>query len=71
MVFNQSKLILKLRVPSKSTPGIFHIVEIYESGEMRCDCIAGERKKFCRHKQIILKRLETLIKDIKKQNLNL
>jgi len=69
MVFNQPKLIWKFRVPSKSSLGKFHIVEIYENGELRCDCIAGSMNKFCRHKQIILKRLEILIKDIKNQNL--
>lgn len=43
------KLIWRLRVPSKSKPGTFHVVEIYDSGDMRCDCWANEHGKVCSH----------------------
>ncbi len=44
-----TKLLWKLKIPSKSEPGTFHIVEIYTNGEMRCDCFAAEMKKVCHH----------------------
>ena len=34
--------IFRFRVPSKSEPGVYHIVEKYEDGEYHCDC-AGWR----------------------------
>jgi len=46
---NNPKLIWRLRVPSKSHPDTFHIVEIYESGDMRCDCKYNEFGKICSH----------------------
>jgi hypothetical protein len=51
----------RFRVPSKSKSGEFHLVEIWDDGEISCDCLAhlkGGRE--CRHiKRIKLKlRLE-------------
>ncbi len=54
------KLIWRLRVPSKSHPGTYHIVEIYDSGDMRCDCVAAEMGKVCRHMQDTLFYLKQL-----------
>jgi len=44
-----TKLLWKLQVPSKSEPRKLHIVEIYTDGELRCECFASEMKKVCSH----------------------
>ena len=46
---NNPKLIWKVRMPSKSSPGEFHVVEVYDSGDIRCDCLAAEMSKVCDH----------------------
>jgi len=44
----------KIRVPSRSENGEFHIVEIYQNGEMKCDCpFSVFKKKDCRHIQLV------------------
>ncbi len=51
--------IKKFKVPSKSQPGTFRIVEVLPNGKAICDCPAsfGRGKKPCRHKRIIIKHL--------------
>ena len=57
---NNPKLIWRLQVPSKSKPGTFHIVEVYDSGDMRCDCMANEFGKVCDHMKKTLTYIKTL-----------
>ena len=64
--FNNPKLIWRLKVESKSTPGTFHIVEIYDSGDMRCDCKYNEFGKVCSHMMKALIYLRVLVDKIKK-----
>jgi len=60
------KLIWRLRVPSKSNPGTFHIVEMYETGDMRCDCWANEHGKVCSHMKKTLFFSKQLVKKMEK-----
>lgn len=53
---------------SKSHPGHFHHVKIYESGDMSCPCVAGEMQRFCRHKKMAIEGIERLIVEVKKKN---
>ena len=46
--------ISKFRIKSKSEPGKFHIVELFNDGRLECDCPAGcFRKIECRHIKIV------------------
>ena len=56
------------RVESKSNPGNFHTVVVYEGGDIDCPCEAGRMNKFCRHKQETIKAVEELLIKIKKEN---
>jgi len=49
--------IKKFKVPSKSEPGTYRIVEVLPNGKMFCNCPArvGKGRKICRHRQIIMK----------------
>lgn len=47
----QGKILIK-KIKVKGRTGIY-LVEIYEDGKMKCDCIAGSMGKECRHKRII------------------
>mgnify|MGYP001599363055 CR=1 FL=1 len=44
----------KYRVRSRSNPNEFHIVEILNDGQLRCDCVAGFYKQECYHKEKII-----------------
>jgi len=63
---NNPKLIWRLRVPSKSAPGTFHVVEICDSGDMRCDCMANEFGKVCSHMVKALIYLQVLVDKMEK-----
>lgn len=58
------KRLFSWKVPSRSKPGTFHRVDVYDSGDMDCDCIAGQMNKFCHHKNVILATLKELVKKI-------
>ena len=46
------RVIKQFMIPSKSVPGDYHTVKVYEDGSMECDCIRyGAYKKTCRHIQ--------------------
>ena len=64
--FNNPKLIWRFKVKSKSTPGTFYVVEIYDSGDMRGDCKYNKFEKICRHMMKALIYLRVLIDKIKK-----
>lgn len=53
------------KVESKSNPGHFHIVKVYESGDMDCPCIAGRQGKFCRHDKQTIADVEEVLQKIK------
>lgn len=55
-----TKLLWKLQVPSKSEPGSHHIVEIYTSGDMRCDCYACRMGNVCNHMRKTRDRIDEL-----------
>lgn len=66
------KLILKMGVPSRREPERIHTVELYEDGNMRCSCMAGEMRKFCHHQKTEGKYLKDLVRKIEKvHNVNL
>jgi hypothetical protein len=67
---NYPNIAISYKVESKSQPGHFHQVKIYESGDITCPCIAGEMQKFCRHKQETIKAIEKLIEFIKNKNIH-
>lgn len=64
MEINNRTLIWKFRVASKSKPGTFHTVDVYNTGEMKCDCIAGSMGKPCRHKDTAKNCVLSLAKNI-------
>ena len=43
----------KYKVPSKSHPGRYHIVEELEDDKLRCDCLGWRKDKECRHCRIV------------------
>lgn len=61
-------VIFSIKIESKSNPGYFHQVKIYETGDISCPCMAGGMSKFCRHKQEAIKKAEELLEKIKKEN---
>jgi len=63
---NNPKLIWRLKVPSKSHPGTFHIVEVYDSGDMRCDCIANQMGKVCSHMKKTITYIKVLLYKMEK-----
>jgi hypothetical protein len=56
------------RIESKSNPGHFHTVILYESGDMDCPCYAGNLSKFCDHKIKMVKKMDELSKKIKEKH---
>lgn len=62
------KVMIRWNIPSKSEPGKVRTVEIYESGDTRCNCFAGGTQKFCRHQQATLMHLIKLVELIQEQN---
>ena len=62
------RVLIRWNVPSRSEPGKNRTVEIYENGNMRCNCVAGQMTKFCHHQQVVVKELESLLEKIKKEN---
>ena len=61
-------IVFSIKIESKSNPGHFHQVKIYESGDISCPCTAGQMQKFCTHKQKAIKLAEELLEKIKKEN---
>lgn len=43
----------KFKVPSKSKPKEFHVVEMFADNHLECNCISGGYKQPCSHKKII------------------
>jgi len=64
---NYPNIAISYKVESRSNPGHFYQVKIYESGDITCECMAGEMQKFCYHKQTALKGIERLIDSLKKK----
>lgn len=56
--------VISYKVESRSNPGHWHIVKVYESGDMDCPCVAGRQSKFCRHKQETVEALRKILKKI-------
>jgi ssDNA-binding Zn-finger/Zn-ribbon topoisomerase 1 len=61
-------VVFSIKIESKSQPGHFHQVKIYETGDINCPCVAGQMAKFCDHKRKAIKVAEDLIAKIKKEN---
>jgi len=62
-------VVFSVKVESKSQPGHYHQVKVYESGDVYCPCWAGSTDKFCRHKKIMVEQVEKLLTKIKRDNL--
>lgn len=52
---NINAVVKTYRVPSKSEPGTFHLVQRYGDGRLACDCIAGGMGRECWHKETVRK----------------
>ena len=61
-------IIISYKTESRSNPGHFYQVKIYESGDIYCGCMAGSMSKFCYHKRKAVDEIEKIIKKIKKEN---
>lgn len=48
------------KIPSKSEKGQEWLVELYNNGELYCNCYAGQFKKACRHKREKREELEAM-----------
>ena len=47
------KVAKRYKVPSKSHPNRFHIVEDLEDDKLRCDCLGWRHEKECRHCRLV------------------
>jgi len=45
----RGKIVKKYKVPSKSEPNSYHIVEVDENNKYFCDCVASMYKRDCSH----------------------
>ena len=63
------RVVIRWNVPSRSEPGKYRTVEIYEDGSMRCNCPAW--KEYCYHQQVAVRELEDLLAKIIKGRMNL
>lgn len=66
------KLIKRIKVPSKTSPGEVWTPELYSDGMMVCDCpriVKGIKKEeiYCRHKRALV---WTLIRDLEKSRMH-
>jgi len=57
-------VVISYKVESKSHPGHFHQVKVFESEDLSCPCEAGEMGRFCRHKKIMVKEVAQIINNI-------
>jgi hypothetical protein len=62
------RVVIRHNVASRSEKGKFRTVEIFESGDMRCNCMAGDMSKFCYHQQRTGKWLKDLVRKVEKEN---
>jgi len=62
------RVAIRYNVASRSEPGKFWTVEIYEDGSMRDNCIAGDMQKFCWHQKKAGKWLKDLVRLMEKVN---
>ena len=67
---NYPNISISYKVESRSNPGHWYQVKIYESGDVSCPCVAGEMGKFCFHKQMATNGIESLIRKIKQENIH-
>ena len=58
-------VVFSIKIESKSNPGHFHQVKIYETGDIDCPCMASGMGKFCRHKKEAITIAENLLEKIK------
>lgn len=62
------RVVIRHNVPSKSEPGKLRTVSIHETGDMNCNCLAGEMGKLCRHKKDTGKWLKDLVRKLQEVN---
>ena len=62
------RVVIRWNVPSRSEPGKLRTVEIYEDGNIRDNCPAGDMMRFCHHQQVVIQESERLLIKIKKEN---
>lgn len=58
------RVVIRWNVPSRSEKGKNRTVEIYESGDIRCNCIANSMGRECRHINETITYFSNLIKKI-------
>ncbi len=54
-------IVISYKVESRSRPGYFYQVKIYESGDIYCGCVAGDMGKFCFHKQEAIRGIKEIL----------
>lgn len=66
--YRQNNYPMKLfsyKAKSRSNPGHYHIVVVYEDGSVDCPCPAGQMGKFCSHEKEMVMVVGSLMSDIK------
>ena len=64
---NNPKLIWRWRIKSKTRKDLYHIVEVYSNGDMRCSCEAHQWDNPCWHLEKVKKFLNQLVYNINKK----
>lgn len=62
------RVVIRHNVASRSEKGKFRTVEVYEDGNMRCNCTAGDMQRFCYHQKKTGKWLKDLVRLIQEVN---
>ena len=53
LIKNNLVAVKRYKVPSKSEPNKYHIINEYADGRTECDCMARMNNRFCRHLRLI------------------
>ena len=60
---------LSYKAESKSRPGHYYLVKLFESGDFQCPCYAGEQQKLCRHQKEMITKMAEVMAIIKERYL--
>ena len=62
------RVVIRYNVASRSEKGKFRTVEVYESGDIRCNCMANSMGRDCRHMKETIDYFSVLFDKIKKKH---
>jgi hypothetical protein len=51
------KLVKRYKIKSRSHPEEYHHLELWSDGGILCDCMAYKIHRNCRHKEIVMKKV--------------